>query len=1567
MLAHWRIGLASLLLFVVLGAAPAAGGNQDADGIPDDVERRLGTDPKRAERPQIVWKDRDAVRSDRVDIRAVAFTWVGKGRTLWRIDLASEWLAPTRISNMYFDLDLDSATGRKKSGPITGADLQLGIARLAGSALRYRADGTPTDAPGEQPRCWATGNSFYVCLDTQLLQRNGRTLGLVSVLVQRMKPTRQSDLVGRIKLDLPPEPRQQPPRLQRPRPTPARAPTGRAIDPARINGDFERGLEGWVSRGAKTERATKIARVGKASMKISGPSGKRNDFVRSGPIRLKPNTYYRFSAWMRIDRYPPAIEPRFVVARVWGDTYDVRKVGQWQRFESEFLTPAQVGPAVIELFKGVTRKESRNVNALLYVDGVRLEELKHEAPRISRLEATPHWDENGRTCLRLTWITQRPYAAEVKYGRAARLDRELVEPRSHQRNHRVIIPNVSVGEEIAYRLTLVGLDGTRHPQPRRTVSLRMPKSAGGARRRRVELRVAETAGLDRHDSPATFGVPLPQGDLADPTRARMFAPSGRPVRLQTRVLSRWPDGSIRWLLLDFPAEVAAGKTAEYTLEYGTSVEPFTAGSPLTVSQDDDRISVTTGPIRFTVGRGRIGPFGRVQVDRNNDGRFDADETLISPGAAAGFVIAGTDDRSYAATAKMPWAIEERGPQKVVLRGVGHHVAADGKAMFPMTVRVTAYAGQPTVRLRYTFENDQGNGGTATFRALRWRLPVAAERFTLGAETPIHGRLTSSAVRLRQPLDDQFTVTGYGKKPAVGQRAPGGVTVSGSRGAVTVAVRDFWQLYPKGLSVARDRLDVELCPPLDAAHYAGSKSQWHKLYFYCREGFYRLRTGVAKRHEWLVRFDGAAPSENVGRKLTRALANPLMGTNPRWFCGANAMLTPLVPKHPDHFVTYEEAFDRQVDGLLKHREQGHEYGMLNYGDWYGERRYNWGNLEYDIAHVCLVQYVRTGNRRHLRTVLPTVEHTMDVDLVHHWPSPETVGKVWIHCLCHTGYRPEYGFKRPGGLPGGFTQSHTWTEGLVEAYWLTGDRRALGAARMIADAYGSYKLRDFHWPGTRSIGWMMTFFNAVYQATLDPYYLNAMRIVFDTAWAHRGDGAWQETLHRGHCNCKDVRHHGGVGFMHAVLLSGLVRYHRASGDPRAAEAIVAVARDMNRTIWNPLREAYRYSACPRSPAYSGTTGLAAEGQLYAHALSRDPAILKLVTRGLKHTAASLAGGGGFGKGAAFTMRNMPPALAYLAANGVTGLRAGVELKPVSVIHAKADGPFSVRLGVRNLHARAIRCRLEAVAMPDGWTVENLPRTFQVAARSRIGVPVPGRARPHRGVIADAIRLRFTADGQSPQTFSMAVVGSGKRALRASLAVAGKNTHVGDALRVMSVQFTPVGRLAKVPLTPYAAILAGWEPFRHNRGGIADAWAKVAKYVRAGGILVLFQADDKSWPEAPELTGVVLQEPRSVSGRIVSPGNELLSQPHRVTNLSGVRMYDVIERVAPPWEVLVTDIENRPAVIRRKLGRGHILLVQPSYERLIAGHIPAGRAEWRQAWLFFDNLLSWIDRCPSRSGRR
>ena len=72
--------------------------------------------------------------------------------------------------------------------------------------------------------------------------------------------------------------------------------------------------------------------------------------------------------------------------------------------------------------------------------------------------------------------------------------------------------------------------------------------------------------------PMTAGVALPMGAIYSPDNARLLGPDGKEVPCRAQVRARWPsDGSIRWLGLDFRADIARKGGERYTLEYGPEV------------------------------------------------------------------------------------------------------------------------------------------------------------------------------------------------------------------------------------------------------------------------------------------------------------------------------------------------------------------------------------------------------------------------------------------------------------------------------------------------------------------------------------------------------------------------------------------------------------------------------------------------------------------------------------------------------------------------------------------------------------------------------------------------------------------------------------------------------------------------------------------------------------------------------------------------------------------------------------------------------------------------------------
>ncbi len=129
----------------------------------------------------------------------------------------------------------------------------------------------------------------------------------------------------------------------------------------------------------------------------------------------------------------------------------------------------------------------------------------------------------------------------------------------------------------------------------------------------IALHVTESSGIRRFGYPVQARVPFAAGALHDASTVRLL--SGRDeVPAQYTVDTRWPDGSVQWLDIDFSASIGPDETTTYAVEHGPGVR-VTSDVPrgLTVTEDADLIRVgrialgTTGRalIRSVTSRGEV--------------------------------------------------------------------------------------------------------------------------------------------------------------------------------------------------------------------------------------------------------------------------------------------------------------------------------------------------------------------------------------------------------------------------------------------------------------------------------------------------------------------------------------------------------------------------------------------------------------------------------------------------------------------------------------------------------------------------------------------------------------------------------------------------------------------------------------------------------------------------------------------------------------------------------------------------------------------------------------------------
>jgi hypothetical protein len=71
--------------------------------------------------------------------------------------------------------------------------------------------------------------------------------------------------------------------------------------------------------------------------------------------------------------------------------------------------------------------------------------------------------------------------------------------------------------------------------------------------------------LERHGEPVAAGIACPRGSVQRSAQWALTDQRGRLTPLQATVLDRWGDGSVRWLLAEFSADVDGETPSVYAL------------------------------------------------------------------------------------------------------------------------------------------------------------------------------------------------------------------------------------------------------------------------------------------------------------------------------------------------------------------------------------------------------------------------------------------------------------------------------------------------------------------------------------------------------------------------------------------------------------------------------------------------------------------------------------------------------------------------------------------------------------------------------------------------------------------------------------------------------------------------------------------------------------------------------------------------------------------------------------------------------------------------------------------
>jgi hypothetical protein len=591
----------------------------------------------------------------------------------------------------------------------------------------------------------------------------------------------------------------------------------------------------------------------------------------------------------------------------------------------------------------------------------------------------------------------------------------------------------------------------------------------------IPIRVAEQGGFRRTGEPVTVGIPFPEGAAQTVSDLTLFAPDGIPCLSQIEVLARWGDGSIKWALVDFQADVAPGQKVEYFLR--RSAVPVNVAQPsgLIVRQAEHGIEVDTGSHHFEIDPQIFRPFGSVAA--NHVAVLDAATTRIQ--------LVGADGCEYSPMITS-FAVETAGLLRTTLKIEGSFCGTAARPFADFISRLSLFLGSGTVEIKLTLRNsrpashpgglwDLGDEGSIYFKELRFDVGLKGPRVKnpILVEQPGGKPVGTDSGHFELYQDssgsdywkssnhvDRFgrvnaTFRGYrvtvdGTIIQSGLRANPTASICTQFGHLSATIEKFWQNFPKAIEVEDDVIRLGLFPRQYSAPY-------------------ELQGGEQKTHTVYVTF---APSAD---NLYRAHNKLVVAASPTWCTGTGAVPYLSVrdlTSAPETVELLEELVDTAVKGtntFFDRREVIDEYGWRNFGDIYADHEAvgHQGdaplvahyNNQYDVLHGALFQYLRSGDGKWFELADDLVRHVIDIDIYHTNADRKAFnGGLFWHtqhytdaATCtHRAYsKASVGSKSRHQSGGGPSSEHNYTTGLMEYYFLTGDAAAKEAVVSLGD--------------------------------------------------------------------------------------------------------------------------------------------------------------------------------------------------------------------------------------------------------------------------------------------------------------------------------------------------------------------------------------------------------------------------------------------------------------------------------------------------------------------------------------
>lgn len=568
----------------------------------------------------------------------------------------------------------------------------------------------------------------------------------------------------------------------------------------------------------------------------------------------------------------------------------------------------------------------------------------------------------------------------------------------------------------------------------------------------------------RRREPITIGIPIPAGLAFSPDRIELETTFKLVTPPQIRALDTWPDGSIRWALLDFLADTPANPASDSSgVTLSLPASTGTHATSVRVSAGERGIEVDTGAATFDFHAGGSFPVSSLSIRG------------FEPIEAAGSGVQVDADGTPIACRIAEVFVHEAGPVRAEIE-----VRAVPLDPLPLalTARIELFAGTATLRAQISVVNRRrarhhrgqwvlGDEGSVLLRSVAWVLALAAPAQRVRC-APEHGlpledvdmpfelyQESSGGDRWDGPIHRNregrvpLRFRGYrlrsGRVERMANRATPIVAVDTAGGEISVAVPKFWENFPRAMGVDGRTIEIGLFPRQSA-------------------DVHELQGGEQKTHEVIVAF----ARDGVSDPPLAWCHEPLF-TYPAadWCCATDAVPF-LIPEADDpnrRYVTLVAGSLDPREGFAAKNERADEYGWRNFGDLHADHESAFQpadrplvshyNNQYDAVAGFAQHFLRTGDRRWWGLMSDLARHVRDID-IYRTREDKTAynGGLFWHTTHYTDADTATHRTYPRAAPGGGPAAeHNYNAGLMLHYFMTGERAsreaAVGLGRWVID--------------------------------------------------------------------------------------------------------------------------------------------------------------------------------------------------------------------------------------------------------------------------------------------------------------------------------------------------------------------------------------------------------------------------------------------------------------------------------------------------------------------------------------